>query len=491
MMSRGRSGNVALIFALLAPVLVLLTGGAVDIMDASTRRAQLQQALDAAAVASVARYSPGYEAANLMPAGGAVPDTVTATSTNGVFKANWTNPTDVSTPMVTGASCGGSTMVCRQGTSVNAVLNATANFNPIFLSIASIVPGFQAMKTIQLNVTSKATASTPTYVNYFIIVDSSQSMGIASTPTDMANLYNRVSTYNNGSGGEYGCVFGCHVQADNAYKPNKGFNSSYLQPYTNEDLAHNSAFGTPITLRIDSAKTAIQNIVSLAKQAAGGYANIQFALYTMSHDPTTGSYYKTISGLSSNYDAVSAAANNIDLGGNTMYGYGDTDFTDELNAFFPTEFTKNNISSNGDGSTPQNAQNYIFIITDGLSDNSGSTVNSHPTKAFDTTLCTGMKKEATVGVIYTTYLPITAQMTNSSGGVKYDPNLTTLEGNYQSLAQPYLPNTNTSATNVPNSLASCTSDASQYYFEASDGPTIINKMQQLFAATQKVAHISQ
>ncbi len=469
-----REGNTALTFALLAPLIVLFAGGTVDYVNASQRRAQLQQAADAAAVAAVARYSPGYQAANQLTAGGAVPDATTSSSTNGVFNANWSNHGDTTAPKLTGTSCGGATFVCRQGTNVYSAMTATATFTPSFLGVLGLMPGFQSITTMPLTVKAQATASTPTYVNYFIIVDASQSMGIASTAADMSALYTRVVNNNNGTGNEVGCVFGCHVQADNAYKPGKGFNSSYIQSYTNEDLAHDAAFGAPITLRIDSAKAAIKTIISQAQQAAGGYANIQIALYTMSHDPTNGSYYKTIAGLSSNYTSLTTAADAIDLGGNNMYGYGDTDYTDELGNFFPAEFTLNKIVANGSGATAATAENYVFIITDGLSDDSGNTQNSHPTKAFDPSLCKPMKSMATVGVIYTTYIPIYNQNNASAG----------LEGNYAALAAPY-------TSTIPTNLQSCTSDASQFYFEASDGPALISKMQQLFAATQKVAHVSQ
>ena len=87
---KDRSGNTALIFALLTPVLVLLGGGAIDVTQASMRQASLQQAADAAAVGAVARNSPGYKyAVNSMTGYGAVPDSVTSTGTAAIFNANW------------------------------------------------------------------------------------------------------------------------------------------------------------------------------------------------------------------------------------------------------------------------------------------------------------------------------------------------------------------------------------------------------------------
>jgi len=50
--ARARRGNVAMIFALSLPPLILMTLGGVDIHRASTVRVNLQDALDAAALAA-------------------------------------------------------------------------------------------------------------------------------------------------------------------------------------------------------------------------------------------------------------------------------------------------------------------------------------------------------------------------------------------------------------------------------------------------------
>ena len=458
-----------MIFALLAPMLILAAGGAVDVTTASMRQAALQQAVDAATVAAVARTSPGYEAANLLTNGGAVPDLLTSTSFAGVLNANWTQSGDTSPPSYVGTSCGGSTIVCRQGTNVYASATAKAVYTPQFLGMAVLSPGLQGLKSIQLAAVSQSTASTPTYINYYIMVDTSQSMGIASTAADMTNLYNRVVSNNNGADNEVGCVFGCHVPESDAYSATThSFVQNSVQTYSNEDLAHNISknFGPPITLRIDSAVAAIQSIITQAQQAAGNFANIKIGLYEISHDPNTGAYYRVVSTPSSDYATLSTLAGTIDLGGNNKNGYGDTDFDDELSSM------QSLVPANGTGSTASNPQNYVFIVTDGLSDNSGGSVNNHPTAAFNPADCSGLKANATVGVIYTTYIPIYNQNNPSAG----------LEGNYASLAAPYV-------NTIPTNLTACTS-GSQYYLEASDGPAIIAKMQQLFAATQKVAHVS-
>ncbi len=145
-------------------------------------------------------------------------------------------------------------------------------------------------KIIPVSGSMTATAHPTTYVTYYILVDTSQSMGIGTTQADMNNLYTRVATYKDG-GGDIGCVFGCHVLGPG-------------QTLTNEYLAHNVS--PPITLRIDSAVAAIQTIVSAANSIAGSTRNISFALYTIQNDPTTQNVLgKILTPPSSNYSTVS------------------------------------------------------------------------------------------------------------------------------------------------------------------------------------------
>jgi hypothetical protein len=243
-------------------------------------------------------------------------------------------------------------------------------------------------------------------------------------------------------------VFGCHVL--DAGNP----------PYTNEYLAHNMS--PSITLRIDSAVSAIQSIIGAAQMAAGTNANIKIGLYTMSKDPVTGNLLNTISSPSSNYTQLKSLAASIDLGNNipSTGGDGDSDFVDQLGQF------NANLPSNGSGVSATSPLNYVFIITDGMIDTPGCTYG-HCTGAFDSSYCTNLKaKAAAVGVIYTTYLPI---YTNNNQADGYHLA-------YQVLAQPYV-------DQIPINLSNCAS-SSGYYFEASDGPAITAAINSLFAKTQ-------
>jgi len=292
-------------------------------------------------------------------------------------------------------------------------------------------------------------------------------MGIGATATDMQNLYNVTKYDNNSTDGEPGCVFGCHV-------PLSG------QTKSTEQLAHNPDHGFPAsTLRIDSAVSAIKSIISAAQANAGSQQNIKIGLYTMSEDPTvaTPPYINTVATLSANYTALTTAAGTIDLGNNNVSGRGDTNFPSQLSAFNSTI-----LPANGTGATAASPQNYVFIITDGVEDTYGaSCTDTHCTSVFDSTQCTPLKAKATVGVIYTTYLPI--YQNNGTSGTQ-DAAYAALVNSFNRVTAP------ATTTPIQQALTACASNGT-YYYEASDGPAITTGMNALFASSLQAARLTQ
>jgi hypothetical protein len=256
-----------------------------------------------------------------------------------------------------------------------------------------------------------------------------------------------------------------------------------VQTYSNEYLAH---YVSPkITLRIDSAITAIQDIITQAQNANNSGGNLKIAIYSMSSTPVTvantGPYLNTVSSLTSDFTTLATAAAGIDLNNiNAYWGWGDTDYT---NTFSYINSAISTISQ-GTGYSANSPLNYIFIITDGVYDTFGgsscSTSNNtydHCTGPFDPSLCTPLKTKATVGVIYTTYLPV-YQNNNSADG---------LDSNYSAMVAPF--NTG-NPTQIETNLQSCAT-SSNWYYEATDGPALINAMHTLFASTYSASRLSQ
>ena len=106
-------------------------------------------------------------------------------------------------------------------------------------NVPTFFGGLLGLNNIPVSGVAKTTARPVVYANFYILVDNSQSMGIAATASDMTNLYNRVLAAKNASTTDGGCVFACHVRG----RVNNSTDGSGLQAYTNEDLAHKSHAG--------------------------------------------------------------------------------------------------------------------------------------------------------------------------------------------------------------------------------------------------------
>jgi hypothetical protein len=92
---------------------------------------------------------------------------------------------------------------------------------------------------------------------------------------------------------------------------------------------------------------------------------------------------------------------------------------------------------------------------------------------MSSTACSTLQQKSSVGVIYTTYLPI-YQSNNAALG--YD-------ANYASLVLPF-------QNSILPSLQACASNAN-LFFQADDGPALISAMQQLFASTSSTLRLTQ
>ena len=429
-----RGANVALITALAAVPMIGMVGLATDYGVAIADKARLDGAADAAALVGI------ETAQSTLLGGGTTSSAIAAAQTQAAaaFKANAQTLILAAIPQP-----------IISVTRTNQTITSTVNYNASTTTMLAKVLG---IRSIPFSGASASNLSLATYINYYVIVDISQSMGIGATATDMQNLFNRVVAYKNGTNGETGCVFGCHVTGPG-------------QKYTNEYLAH--GISPAITLRVDAAIQAIQSIIAQAQSSATSSNNIQIGIYTMSDDPVTHQTLNTIAAPSSNYPQLTQAAATIDLGNNTSAGIGDTSFVLSLANFASI------LPAQGDGSSVTKPLNYVFIITDGAQDVAGNCPAGHCVTAFNPSNCNSIKNNASMGVIYTTYLPIYANNDPSKG----------LEGNYANLVAPIV-------GRIPTNLEACASSPSLYY-EATDGPGIVSELQQLFASTAAQATIIQ
>ena len=408
-----RSGNLVIMFAFMLLPLIGLMGLAIDYSLALKAKTALNASTDAAVLAAATeameiiqtQSTANYDATSTAIQYGYV-------AGQNVFSANSAMLKTVNTPTLT-------LNLQRNGQVITATGSYTAQSPTVFGKMFG---------TTQLIASGSAVSSLtlPKYMNIYIATDVSQSMGIASTQAYM----NQLSALTGG------CVFGCHVLQNG-------------QSTTNEQVAHNNN----IQLRIDVIKQSIQNIISSAQTMSNGTPTISIGLYALQYDVST------LSNLSTSYSSLLSTASAIDLGPNNSSGVGDSNFTMSLNDFATS------VSASGDGSSANSPQTFVFLMTDGVYDVTGNCTDTHCTKAFDPALCSAFKsKGATLGVIYTTYIPF--------------PN----EQTYVDLVQPF-------QSQISPNLQSCAS--SGYFYEASDGPSIQAAANALFAQAVSSGKLTQ
>jgi Flp pilus assembly protein TadG len=195
---RDRRGNLAVIFTLASIPLVSALGSAVDYSLATRMKAKLQSAADSASVASISQNSAGYLAASQMSGDGTI--TAGVNDANAVFDGNmstmagYKNLTRTST-------------VTKTGIKLNSNITFSADVPTTFMKVI----GYQS---ITVTGVSKSTASLPPYLDFYLMLDVSGSMGLPSTNAEQT----RLTTLNPDDFSVYpnGCTFACHFQAKNS-----------------------------------------------------------------------------------------------------------------------------------------------------------------------------------------------------------------------------------------------------------------------------------
>lgn len=427
---RDRRGNIAVIFALCCVPLITVIGCAVDYARATQVRSKLQAAADAASVGSVAKASPAFIAAGTMTSDGSI--AVGVTDAQNIFNANVAN--------LTGYTPGSlAPTVVKSGSTVTSTIAFGATVNTMFLGVIG-------KSSLALSGTSTATASMPLYIDFYLLLDNSPSMGVGATPTDVQTMVNNTSDK---------CAFACHDLKDK---------NNYC------DLAKKLG----VTTRIDVLRSATQSLMDTASATATYSNQFRMALYDFGGSASTLGLRNLFS-LSASLSSAKSAAGNIDLmsvNGQNENGDQDTAFTAVLPAM------NSEISSPGPG-TSSSPLKYLFFVSDGVADESntaclkplsGSTRCQSPLNAA---LCKTMKyRGVKIAVLYTTYL---ALPTNSWYMKWVDP----------FNAGPYGPSPH---SEIARNMQSCASPG--LYFEVSPTQGISEAMNALFKKAVADARIA-
>ena len=495
-----------MIFAITAIPLVSAVGCAVDYSQATRMKAKLQTAADAASIAALSQKSPGFLAASVMTGNGSV--TAGVTDANNVFDANMNGISGYQNLVR-------SSTVTKTGIKLAATVQFTADVPVSFLKVI----GFQKLTVTGL---SSSAATLPPYLDFYLVLDVSGSMGLGSTGAEQT----RLSQVNPDNYRQYptGCTFACHFSPQNsactdsgtqAYPTNnyclgyaisrvsqsgyKGLlsNTTVSSTYpAGKKLPNSMVSGLPnslytalppvascdadgtdacIQLRADAVGYAV-NQLFITANASKKVANqfriglYPFIRYLYAYFPLTSSINGSPTTPGTINYAAAQLATLLDTNVNANLGSGGTHIDTALSSVNTT------ITSVGDGSTQATPQPYVFLITDGAQDNQVKGVpngpwsgSNHATVINPTTVCKPLTDRGIiVSVLYIPYQPI------------YPVN-TSFAGNEDTYANNNIPN-------IPPSLQGCASPG--FFYTANSPADITAALNAMFNHALQTAHLT-
>jgi Flp pilus assembly protein TadG len=528
--------NIAVISALSAIPVITAIGCVVDYSTATMIKTKLQAAADAATLATVSANSTVIATAKTMTGNGAVSGG--STYTQNFFDSNLGSaPANIGYENATRSAT-----VTKSGTTINAVLTYTATVPTFFLGIIG-------HSTISVTGNSTSSYTLPSYIDFYLMLDVSASMGFPSTAAEQTRLQavnpDNITLY------PKGCTFACHFSAQGAcpqneqgyYPPDnnsthyptnpspggycQGFiisrlgttpatlpssctsNSQTNPPpssncgnkvnWTNAQVSSCATAGTTscIQLRLDAVGYAINALLSQANNTetqdgitnqfrVGLFPFIQNLCYASANNSSSCSVGLTTSLTGSTItNFAKQLATLLDTGQNSTLGSGGTHFENALNTM------NSNVIPNPVGTGTSSApQPFLFIITDGSQDYQTQWTGSWSSQNYHSTGAAPYANSATVlppnSITSTDYCT-----TMKNRGVKiailYIP-YQTIQNPNSSFSNNEDGYANANIPNIPPALQTC---ASTNFFYTANTPTDIqNALIEMFQQAVSTAHVS-
>jgi Flp pilus assembly protein TadG len=382
-----RRGNTAVITALLMVPLIGVAGGALDYGRLQVIHSRLADAADAASVGAVAKNGAGMMAASNMSGDGSVADGAAAATS--LFNANTASIRDIDVSNL-------ETSVVKSGLQVTATVSVQASMPTYFLGIMGIT-------TMRTSASSVSTNSLPTFINFYLLLDNTPSMGVGATPADVSKMVANTSDQ---------CAFACHDLSN----PTRNY--------------YRLAKNLGVTTRIDVLRSATASLMDTAAATALVSNQFSMGVYTFGASSASPGFYQ-VAAPSPNLAAVKTLTSAIDLMTVPYQNYNndqDTDFANVLTG------ANSAMPNPGTGKSAKSPQEVLFLVSDGVND---SSVNgSRSITTIDTSLCTTIKDRGIkIAVLYTTYLPLP---TNSFYNSYVAPWVDTISPTMQACASPGL-----------------------------------------------------
>jgi Flp pilus assembly protein TadG len=430
---RNRRGNVAIMYALVAPILLFAGGAAIDYGRAAQIHTKLNAAADAAALAAL---TPA-----MLQQTSSVAQAAAVSMFNGLtdgIPGLTANATQVTVTVAVGA-----TALIR-----NVSVSYSSSVNTIFAQVLNT-------PTLPVSGVSEATAQAPPNIDFYVLLDNSPSMVLPATQagiTQMQNLTpNETLMTDSGSGG---CAFACHQagtgNSDTAGNPcadgtsptqsgtspaGKTVTNAYCASKHGAQIDNYAlARKNNITLRLDELNSGVSTLLQTASATANSTVfatppKYRFSIYSMDSlwqiglNPLmalTSNYTSGWTTASGNFGVMEMYSNNslcttsaCTAGGPTNPS-GDvaTDYDNSLKTLSQTSSIPNpGNGTNQSGDTPQEV---LFIVTDGVEDEGNRTIQaindlgSAPKgNSSGTNWCTTIKSRGIkIAILYTDYLAV-------------------------------------------------------------------------------------
>lgn len=417
-----RRANVAITFCLAAIPIMTAVGAAVDYSFANDDNAKLNGYADMAALSAVNRsamaLSPSQAKKNAKNA--------FIAQAKSLLRGKYTSVT---------------VKVSDTSQGRTAIVSYKARVPTTFLGVFSI-------NNINISGSSTASSGLPTYMDFYLLLDNTPSMGVGATPTDVATMVANTPDQ---------CAFACHDLS--------------AAPKDYYSLAKKLG----VTTRIDVVRSATQQLMDTASATAMVSNEFRMAIYTFGTSADSPGLTK-IFPLSSNLSSAKSAASKIDLMTVQYQGYNndqDTDFDGVLAGM------NKEISAPGDGVSPANPQKLLFLVSDGVSDAYYPSTCTKPTTSgrcqepLTVADCTALKNRGIkIAVLYTTYLALPTNAWYMTWIDPFNPG-------------PYGPSVN---SEIAKNMQACASPG--YYFEVSPTDGISQAMNTLFQKAVQQARLT-
>jgi len=374
-----RSGNFGIITALVMVPLVGAAGLALDLSEALSVRTELYNAADAAAVGAITPNSKAVVQALNM-------------SGDGVIEVGAEEGKKLFFGQMAGGAADLPVTVDAKVTKTGGVIESKVTFSTTVPTTLMRVLG---KESVTVSGTSTARYQTPSFMDFYMLLDNTPSMGVAATPADVARM--EFETRNgNASGGDKNCAFACHVVSQSGVE-DKG--SYYF-------LAKSKG----VTIRIDVVAQATAALMATAEKTQTVRGQFRMAAYTFGKKAEDASLYE-VAKLTENFSTVAGATDKITLMSIPYQNYND----DQLTSFDKAlTGIGEKITSVGTGNSAADRQKIVFFVADGVGDSNkpngctrGKVNSTRCIEPIDTKYCKRLKdRNIRIAVLYTTYLEL-------------------------------------------------------------------------------------